>query len=85
MKNFHLPLPEPVYDQLRAEAQRTQMPATSIAREAIGAWLQRQKRKARHEAIATYAAQMAGSEFDLDSGLEAAGIEYLVKTSKRSK
>ena len=34
-------------------------------------------KKARHEAIAAYAAEMAGSEFDLDPDLEAAGIEHL--------
>lgn len=36
MKNFHLPLPEQTYAQLRAEAQRTQVPATTLAREAVG-------------------------------------------------
>jgi len=35
MKNFHLPLPEHAYTRLRAEAERTQMPATALAREAI--------------------------------------------------
>jgi hypothetical protein len=35
MKNLHLPLPEQTYTQLRAEAERTQVPATTLAREAI--------------------------------------------------
>jgi len=35
---------------------------------------------ARHEAIAGYAEQMAGTDFDLDSDLESAGVAYLVKT-----
>src|SRR5438105_5715457 len=35
VKNFHLPLPEQTYSRLRAEAERTQVPATALAREAI--------------------------------------------------
>ena len=39
MKNFHVPLPEQTYTRLRAEAERTQAPATALAREAIEWWL----------------------------------------------
>ena len=85
MKNFHLPLPEQTYSQLRAEAERAQVPATTLAREAIDWWLRRQLRKARHDAIASYAAEMAGTDLDLDSDLESAGIEHLLKTGKVSK
>lgn len=85
MKNFHLPLPEQTYIQLRAEAERTQVPATTLAREAIDLWLRYQMRKARHDAIAAYAAEMAGTNLDLDSDLESAGIEHLVKTGKEPK
>ncbi len=82
MRNFHVPLPEETYNHLRAEAERAHVPATALAREAIDAWLQQQMRKARHEAIAAYAAEMAGTNLDLDAGLEATGIEHLVKTGK---
>lgn len=82
MKNFHLPLPEQTYSRLRAEAERTQVPATALAREAIDCWLRQQLRKARHDAIAAYAAEMAGTHLDLDPDLESAGIEHLAKTSK---
>ena len=85
MKNFHLPLPELTYTRLRAEAERTQAPATTLAREAIDLWLRHQLRKARHEAIAAYAAEMAGTNLDLDPDLESAGIERLVKTDKEPK
>lgn len=82
MKNFHLPLPEHTYAQLRAEAERTQVPATALAREAIQTWLLHQARKARHDAIVTYASELAGTDFDLDRDLESAGIEHLVKTGR---
>jgi hypothetical protein len=82
MKNFHLPLPEQTYAQLRAEAERVQVPATALAREAIDAWLRQQMRKARHEQIAAYASGIAGTSLDLDTELEAAGIEHLVKAGK---
>ncbi len=82
MKNFHLPLPEHTYAQLRAEAERTQVPATTLARDAIDDWLRQQAREARHAAIAAYAADMADTAFDLDPDLEAAGIERL-NTSRK--
>lgn len=85
MKNFHLPLPEQTYVQLRAAAQRTQVPATALAREAIDLWLKDQSRKARHEAIKAYAHEMAGTFFDLDVNLESAGIGHLLKKGKKAK
>jgi hypothetical protein len=85
MKNFHLPLPERTYTDLRAEAERAQVPATALAREAIDWWLRQQLRKARHDRIAAYAAEMAGTDLDLDPDLEAAGIERLMKASRTTK
>jgi hypothetical protein len=85
MKNFHLPLPEHTYALLRAEAERAEVPATMIAREAIDAWLKDQARKTRHDAIAAYALEVAGTDLDLDPGLESAGIDHLVKTGRKPK
>jgi hypothetical protein len=82
MKNFHLPLPDGTYAELRAESARTKVPATTLAREAIDWWLRHQLRKARHEAIAAYAMEMAGTDLDLDPDLESAGIEHLLTTGK---
>src|ERR1035441_10540636 len=84
-RNFHLPLPEQTYSHLRAEAERLQAPATALAREAIDLWLRQQLRKARHDGIAAYAAEVAGTDLDLDPDLEAAGIEHLAKTVKTAK
>jgi hypothetical protein len=47
--------------------------------------LRQQLRKAGHDRIAAYAAEMAGTHFDLDPDLEAAGIEHLVKSGKTTK
>ena len=85
MKNFHLPLPEQSYLRLRAEAERTQVPATTLAREAVDVWLRQQSRQARLDAIAAYANEMAGTPLDLDVDLESAGIEHLVKTGKTTR
>ena len=82
MKNFHVPLPEQTYDNLRAEAERMQVPATTLAREAVDWWLRQQFRKSRQQAIAAYAAETAGTHLDLDSDLESAAIEHLVKRGK---
>ena len=85
MKNFHLPLPERTYAHLRAEAERAQAPATALAREAIELWLRQQLRKARHDRIAAYAAEMAGTDLDLDPDLEAVGIEHLIGIERLTK
>ena len=79
MKNFHLPLPEGTYEELRAEAERAQLPATTVAREAISSWLRARKKTARRQAVMEYAARMAGTRFDLDPILEAAAIEELMR------
>jgi hypothetical protein len=55
------------------------VPATVLAREAIDLWLRQQARLARHAEIAAWAAEMAGSSFDLDPALESAGIELLTE------
>lgn len=85
MKNFHLPLPEQTYIRLRAVAERTKVPATTLAREAVDEWLRNESRKARRDAIAAYATEMAGTSLDLDTDLESAGIEHLVKTRKKTR
>ena len=85
MKNFHLPLTEPLYTLLRAEAERTHVPATTLAREAIECWVKDQRRRARHDAIAAYAAEIAGTDLDLDPALESAGIEHILKTNRDRK
>jgi hypothetical protein len=85
MKNFHLPLPDQTYAGLRAEAERTGVPATTLARDAVDSWLRQQYRKARHEAITAYAERMTGTHLDLDPDLESAGIEHLVNTRKAAR
>jgi hypothetical protein len=82
VKNFHVPLPDDIYERLRTAAERAQMPATSLARDAIDFWLRQQLRRQRHEAIAAFAAEAAGTALDLDSTLEAAGIDHLIKMDK---
>jgi hypothetical protein len=79
MKNFHLPLPEQIYDELRAEAKRAQQPATTVAREAISGWLRARRKVARRKAVMEYAAGVAGTSVDLDPSLESAAIEELLK------
>jgi hypothetical protein len=78
MRNFHLPLPEDVYRDLREEAARARRPATVVARQAIKLWLRHRRKVARHEAIAAFAAENAGSPLDLDTDLEAASLEHLL-------
>jgi hypothetical protein len=76
-RNFHLPLPEPVYRALRDEAAALGRPATAVARDAIEAWLRERRRMAVREALAAYAAAQAGTAADLDPALEEAGLDLL--------
>ena len=76
-RNLHVPLPGALHDRLRAVATRSGRPATTLAREAIEAWVDERERQAVHEAIATYATEMAGTSADLDKDLEQAAIEHL--------
>ena len=73
--NFHLPLPESLYQDLRTEAKKAKKPATALAREAIENWINERKAKALHQSIAEYASAYAGTEFDLDEELEEASLE----------
>ena len=83
-RNLHVPLPDPMYRQLRAEAQRTNRPATDLAREAIDRWLAERHRVSVHEAVAAYALENAASPMDLDEVLEAAGIESILAIDAES-
>jgi hypothetical protein len=85
MKKFHHPRPEGTYAELRSEAERVRLPATTVAREAIAFWLRARKKMERQNAIAAYAAEMAGTPFDLDKSLEAAAIEQLAKLDQDTK
>ena len=76
-RNLHVPLPEEVYQRLRAQAERQDQPGTTLARRAIEAWLDEQARAARRDAIAAYAAGWAGATTDLDPELEAAAVDHL--------
>ena len=78
VKNFHLPLPERLYAELKDEAKKRGRPATAVARGAIASWLKQVRRSEIAEGIAAYAAKYAGTEFDLDKDLERAGIEALL-------
>ena len=82
MKNFHVPLSDQAYLELRDESARSKRPATTLAREAIVLWLRARKKLARHKAIAAYAANVAGTDFDLDSSLEAVAVENLLATEE---
>jgi hypothetical protein len=42
-------------------------------------------RNARHDAIAAFAVDAAGTSLDLDDDLEASGIEHLARTPKATK
>lgn len=76
-RNFHLPLPADLYDELRAEAERRGEAATTLARVALAEWLEARRRLVVAEAVTTYATTLAGTTDDLDPEVEAAGLATL--------
>ncbi len=78
-KNFHVPLPADIYSELKKIAESSKTPATQLARDAIALWLKEVKKSSLHSSIAAYARKNAGGPDDLDSNLEAASIENLLK------
>jgi hypothetical protein len=75
LHNFHVPLPNKVYQALRTEAEQSKQPATTLARVAIESWLKEREREARRKAVAAYAKEVAGTKDDLDPDLEASSLE----------
>jgi predicted DNA-binding protein len=82
MQNFHLPLPSEVYQDLRATARRLGRPATQVARQALEAWLKKQRETLIHEEITAYAKGFAGTAQDLDEDLESAAATHLLGEQK---
>ena len=76
-KNFHLPLPADMYARLRDASSRLGAPATELAREAIAEWLREEKRRVLRAGLAAFVDIHAGTEWDLDPAVEAAGIESI--------
>jgi hypothetical protein len=76
-KNFHLPLPAELYDELRSTAREVGQPATRFAQELMRVGLDEWRRVRRRQQIAMYARQVAGTAEDLDPELERAGISSL--------
>ena len=78
-KNFHVPLSDKTYYQLKAVSKDLKRPSTQIVRELIDYWLREREKNLLHESIVTYASQEAGGPADLDLELEASGIDSLFK------
>lgn len=84
-RNLHVPLSDAAYVLLRAEAERSKQPATTLAREAIDRWLAERQRAAVHDAISEYAQAAAGTADDLDPPLEEAAVEHLLGAGRRAR
>lgn len=78
-KNFHLPLPASLYAGLREAATRAGAPATSLAREAIEAWLKEERRRRQRSDLADFVEANAGSTWDLEPQWEAVALASLDK------
>ena len=76
-QQIQVSLPMELYQKLSDEAERTQQAEEAVARLAIEKWLEERRQEWIEAEIAAFAEEYAGTEFDLDNELEAAGIEFL--------
>jgi hypothetical protein len=84
-KNFHIPLPTPLYNELQSSARDMGQPATRFAQELMRAGLEEWHRARRRQQIAGYARQVAGTTDDLDPALERSGLEVLAQDASPGK
>lgn len=80
--NFHLPLPEDLYQALRKEAKQAKQPLTQFTRQILKAWFEQKRQFRIEEKIADYAVKFGETEYDLDPTLEEASIEHLLEQEK---
>lgn len=83
MRTFHLPLPDDLHEALRREATADHRPATEVARDAIAGWLHARQRERVAKEIHRFAMDFAGTELDIDTVLEQAGVEHLLAGDAR--
>ncbi len=84
MVNFHLPLPEDLSRELRKAAAAEKRPATEVARDMLRSALEERRRTRQRVDVKAWAERHAGTELDLDVGLEAAAAEIL-RLRKRAR
>jgi len=79
IRNFHLPLPDELHAMLRDEAAQSGIPATALVRDLLAGWLKQRRRERLFAEIQAYAIAHAGTDVDLDDGLQAASMEVLAE------
>lgn len=79
VKKMNLPLPMPLHSALFGEARRRRVPATRLVRSVLEGWMESQQREREAAEIRRFAAELGGTELDLDPQLEETGIAELRK------
>ena len=74
-KYLNVPLSPEVHEKLEAQARRVGEPATVLARRAITDHVRSLEREQIADENTAYAEAMAGTEFDFDPAVSAAGME----------
>ncbi len=80
MKNMHIPLPVQWYEKLKDLAEVSHTSATELVRAAVIEFIKKQEKKTIDNAIAQFASEYGGTEWDLDKDLEDTSLECLRRT-----
>jgi len=78
-------MPSDLHGELRRVAASLGKTSTAVAREAIEEYLRRLQKQATDQAIQEWAREVAGTGYDLDTGLEDATIEFLLDDSQGAR
>jgi hypothetical protein len=79
VKKLNLPMPPELHEALFVESRNLGVPATRIVRSALEDWLAKRRRARLEEEIYRFATTHGGTEVDLDSPLEQAATEELLR------
>ncbi len=74
IRNFHLPLPADLYQELSAAAQGEGEPTTVLARRAIRFFLELRRKREVGRQVREFALKYAGTDVDFDSEWEEEGL-----------
>ncbi len=82
VKKLNLPLPAEMHKALFKESREMGVPTTRLVRSVLEEWLRERLHARQKDQIRRYAEKWGGTRADLDSELEAAGIEELLQVDR---
>jgi predicted transcriptional regulator len=81
-KSIHLPISDSLLQNLKEHAKKENRTVSGIVAEAVENWLKQKRKEKIYQQIKEFSSKYAGSKYDLDEELEAAGSKFLLEENK---